>query len=569
MTTPNIRLELGVKTDPIQYRYSYEWLFRLMAEEGVRHAQLGTFFEIYQLPDEFFVKLKKTAADFEVSISSIFTAHRELGGFFREEPGFVQTARKNFARLIQIGAIVGARSVGCNPGAVLRDRMGTKAEGLRTYLDSMKDLMAYARQIGVETVAIEPMSCLAEPPTLPDEIRDMAETLLAHHRDNFLTTSRIGYCVDVAHGYADRVGRIVHDHLELLLAALPYTSEIHLKNTDARYHSTFGFTEPERAKGVIDIPAIRSLLEAEADRMPVRNLIGYLEIGGPKLGRDDSDHLLENQLRESLRFLKSHFEASGEVGDSVESKPLPVELKSSNGVPHGSVKIAPSMMCADQLHFAESVRNLERCGADLLHLDIMDAGFAPNLPLGFELVRQLRPITDLPLDVHLMVEDNDFFVNQFASMGVDTISVHVESALHLDRTLSLIRSHGVRAGAALNPHTPLSALDHILDKLDFILLMTVNPGYAGQKLVPSTLRKIADCRRLLDERGVHIPIEVDGNVSFEHIPKMVAAGADILVAGSSSVFHPRESLMENFQKTRRAIRLGLERRPRETVEVSA
>ncbi len=557
-----LNLQLGVKTDPIQYRYSYEWLFRLMAEEGVTHAQLGTFFEIYQLPDDFFLQLKREADNFGVSISSIFTAHRELGGFFREEPGFVRVARKNFARLIQIGALVGAHSVGCNPGAVLRDRMGTKGKGLHVYLEAMKDLMAYARQLDVGVVGIEPMSCLAEPPTLPQEIREMGDSLMDHHRSNTKTTSPIGYCVDIAHGYADREGAIVHDHFELMEAALPFTTEIHLKNTDALYNSTFGFTESEREKGIIDVPGVRQFYRNHAGELPVKDLIGYLEIGGPKLGRDYSDPELEESLRESLRFLRENFVAEGQAG--TPARPLPAEIVSTNGSPKPQVQIAPSMMCADQLHFEKSVRMMERCHADLLHIDIMDAGFAPNMPLGFEVVKALRPSTHLPIDVHLMVEDNDFFISQFAPMGLDMISVHAESSVHLDRTLSLIQSHGIKSGVAINPHTPLSVLDYVLEKLDFILLMTVNPGYAGQKLVPSTLGKIADCRKLLEAKGRRIPIEVDGNVSFENIPKMVAAGADILVAGTSSVFSTANSIPRNFERTRETIQKGIDiRKPLE------
>jgi ribulose-phosphate 3-epimerase len=217
-------------------------------------------------------------------------------------------------------------------------------------------------------------------------------------------------------------------------------------------------------------------------------------------------------------------------------------------------------MCCDQTHFEESVRNLERVGADLLHLDIMDTRFAPNMPLGLEILKQLRPKTHLPFDVHLMVEDNDFFIDRLAEIGVRMISVHAESAIHLDRTLSRIQDLGIQAGVALNPATPLTALEYVLDKLDFVMLMTVNPGYAGQKLVEATLDKIAQCRRYLDDLGVDIPIEVDGNVSFENIPRIVAAGAEILVAGTSSLFHPEGSLRENFRKANQEIAEGLARR---------
>lgn len=552
-----LKLHLGVKTDPIEYRYSYEWLFRLLSEEGVRHVQLGTFFELYQLPDEFFRDLRKQAEDFGLKISSLFTAHRELGGFFREEPGFVEVAKKNFERYIAIGGLLGAESVGSNPGAVMRDRMGTKGKGIEVYLSHMKELMRHAKKCGVSTLGIEPMSCLAEPPTLPDEMKEMAQELMEFHQTHPDETSGVGFCVDIAHGYADREGQILHTPLDLFKAALPYTTELHLKNTDALFNSTFGFTEDDRRRGIVDVPEIRRILIENASAPPTIDLIGYLEIGGPKLGRDYSDSKLEEELRESIRYLQSVFPTA----EIEESRPSRIAPRVETPTPEERrVRIAPSLMCCDQTHFEESVRSLERIGVDLLHLDIMDTRFAPNMPLGLEVIKQLRPQTDLPFDVHLMVEDNDFFIEQFSRIGVQMISVHAESAIHLDRTLSRIKDLGIEAGVALNPATPLSALDYVLEKLDFVMLMTVNPGYAGQKLVESTLDKIAQCRRYLDNFDVDIHIEVDGNVSFENIPRMVAAGADILVAGTSSLFHPASSLKENLAKTNESIAEGLRRR---------
>jgi ribulose-phosphate 3-epimerase len=195
----------------------------------------------------------------------------------------------------------------------------------------------------------------------------------------------------------------------------------------------------------------------------------------------------------------------------------------------------------------------------------MDAHFVPNLPLGLETIRQLRPKTDLPFDVHLMVEDNDFFIREVSRMGVQSIAIHAESAKHLDRSLNLIREYGIKAGVALNPATPLSVLDYALESLDYVLLMTVNPGFAGQPLVPGAFRKIADCRAYLDARGKPIPIQVDGNVSFAHIPRMVAAGADILVAGTSSLFHRGGTLAENRARLDEAISDGLGQRNQQEV----
>ncbi len=546
-----LKLQLGIKTDPIQYRYSYEWLFRLLAEENVRLVQLGTFFELYQLPDEFFRELRRKADDHGITIASTFTAHRELGGFFRDDgPGWVQVARRNFERAIEVGALLGAQSVGSNPGAVLRDRMGTKTAGTKIYVDHMKELMRFAAAHGVHWLGIEPMSCLAEPPTLPEEQQAMGAELQAFHDANSKTTARAGYCADIAHGYADLNKQVIFDNVQLLEAGLPWTHELHLKNTDKMFNSTFGFSAAEREKGIVDIPKIRDYLLARAATLPVPVLTGYLEMGGPKLGRDYSDGALGDMLRESLRYLKQNFEAASATPPAA-APGKPIEIHTP------TVLISPSIMCADLCNLESDVRRLEAVGSDWLHFDLMDAHFVPNMPLGLETIRQLRPKTALPFDVHLMVENADFFVNELAKIGVQYVSVHAEACKHLDRTLNLIRAHGMKAGVALNPATPLTALDYVLDSLDFVMLMTVNPGFAGQKLVSSAFRKIADCRAKI---GPKITIEVDGNVSFANIPQMVASGADVLVAGTSSLYHKEAAMPENMRKTQAAIAAGLKER---------
>lgn len=549
---PPVELRLGVKTDPIEYRYSHPWLFRLLAEEGVRYVQLGTHFELYQLPDEFFHELRRQADEAGVVIDSTFTAHRELGGFFREEPGYEQVARRNFERYIQVGGILGAKSVGSNPGAVLRDRMEYKPRGIACYIRHMKELMHLAHEQGVEWLTIEPMSCLAEPPTLPEEVQAMGEELTAYHRQNAASTANVGFCADIAHGYVDRDGRVVHDHWQLFEPTVPYLYEVHLKNTDAMYNSTFGFTERERQKGIIDIPEFRRRLLEQADRLPQKQLAGYLEIGGPKLGRDYSDHLLEDSLRESLRYLKRAF-----LTGDLEAAPVNVPAAKAAKQPR-PVLISPSMMCVDPLNFEASLRQVEGLGVDMLHLDVMDGHFVPNMPMGLGVVQSLRSKTRLPLDVHLMVDDNDFFVDALKGTGVDQISVHVESSTHLDRTLARIRENGAQAGVAINPGTPLTAIEYVLERIDYVLVMTVNPGFAGQQLTPASIRKIADCRRMLDERGYrHLPIQVDGNVSFENVPAMVAAGATNLVAGTSSIFNSAQSWQANMQRLEQAVQAGL------------
>lgn len=224
------------------------------------------------------------------------------------------------------------------------------------------------------------------------------------------------------------------------------------------------------------------------------------------------------------------------------------------------VLISPSMMCADQNHLLDHAKQLETAGVHLWHMDIMDGCFAPNISMGLPQLEQFQPHTDLPFDVHLMVENNDLFVDlcaPFAQNG-GQIAVHVESCMHLDRTLTLIRDKGCKAGVAINPHTPLDFLQYVIDRLDYVMVMTVNPGFAGQKLVPSGIAKIADTRAVLTELGKpDMPIEIDGNVSFDNIPAMVAAGGDILVAGTSSLFNSGGTLDVNIDKTNVAVQEGL------------
>ena len=544
----NLQLDLGVKSDPILYRYSYPWLFRLMAEEGVRHVQLGTFFELYQLPDSFFHRLRAQATDHGITISSVFTAHRELGGWFQGDE-WTAVARKNTEREIEIAGLLGARAAGHNPGAVLRDRMGTKHEGWNTYVRHMKELLHFAHKCGVAEVTVEPMSCEAEPPCSPDEQKRLMDELVAYHQAH-PDTAAPGYCIDIAHGWIGADRQMKADHYGLIEAGLPWARELHLKNTDAMYDKTFGFRADERKKGIVDVAAVRTWLQTKSALLPVKSIIGYLEIGGPKLGRDYSDFELEAMLRESLRHLKETW--LGAAAPATAAAPAPVKTTTAP-----AVRIAPSLMCADQLNLEAEVRRLESSGCDLLHVDIMDGSFVPNLVMGFEQVKALRPKTALPIDVHLMVEDNDMFVRLAKDAGADQVTVHVESCRHLDRTLSLIRELGMKAGVALNPATPLESLDFVRDRLDFVLLMTVNPGFAGQKLVPSALTKIAAARAKL---GPNLPIYVDGNVSFAHIPAMVEAGADVLIAGTSSVYSKGTAIGENVKRTRAVIAEGQAKR---------
>ncbi|MBE6615423.1 MAG: ribulose-phosphate 3-epimerase [Ruminococcaceae bacterium] len=216
-------------------------------------------------------------------------------------------------------------------------------------------------------------------------------------------------------------------------------------------------------------------------------------------------------------------------------------------------QIAPSMMCADYRTFAQLLHTFENEKIEYLHIDVMDGVFVKNFTLGTDFCRRLRDMTDIPLDIHLMITEPEWKIDWFAPRPGEYVSVHAEATDHLQRALAKIRDSGARPMAALNPATPLSVLDYVLDDIDAVLLMTVNPGFAGQKLIPQTLKKITDCRKYLDERGYsHVEIEVDGNVSFVNAAKMADAGANIYVAGSSSVFCG-DDIAGNIEKLRESI----------------
>lgn len=214
-------------------------------------------------------------------------------------------------------------------------------------------------------------------------------------------------------------------------------------------------------------------------------------------------------------------------------------------------KISASLMCIDFSDIKSSIKMLEQAKIEYLHFDIMDGSFVPNFTLGPDFLRSIREMTDIPCDIHLMVYEPERHIELFAPRKGDLVSIHAEATVHLQRTLQLIRSTGATAAVALNPASPVNVLDYVLDDIGAVLVMTVNPGFAGQKLVPATLQKIQDVRQMITGRDIEI--EVDGNVSLENAVKMRARGADIFVAGSSSLFISNRSLAETAAELRNAI----------------
>ena len=217
------------------------------------------------------------------------------------------------------------------------------------------------------------------------------------------------------------------------------------------------------------------------------------------------------------------------------------------------VRIAPSMMCADFINLGRDLDTMKAESADYLHIDIMDGHYVPNYTLGPDYCRALAAYSPLPLDIHLMIENLDAHAPLFAKIPNAVVSIHPEAVWHPLRTLELIRSCGARAGIALDPAMPLSAVEEMLPYVSLVCIMTVNPGYAGQKLVPTTLAKVRALRDLVSARALDIEIEVDGNVSWENIPKMIEAGAQVLVAGSSSLFDGKADLASNLRRMRAMI----------------
>jgi len=201
--------------------------------------------------------------------------------------------------------------------------------------------------------------------------------------------------------------------------------------------------------------------------------------------------------------------------------------------PAGTLQIAPSLLSADFAALGAEVAAAERGGADMIHVDIMDGHFVPNLTIGPPVVKSLRKVTQIPLDCHLMIENPDEFIPIFAEAGADWISVHQEACVHLNRTLQHIRDHGAHPGVVINPATPVDTLTEVLDMVDYVLVMSVNPGFGGQKFLPNSLHKLRKLAEIREQRRLNYRLEVDGGVALDTVAEIVRAGAEILVAGNA------------------------------------
>ena len=216
------------------------------------------------------------------------------------------------------------------------------------------------------------------------------------------------------------------------------------------------------------------------------------------------------------------------------------------------IKLAPSILSADFARLGEQIDEVVKAGADYIHVDVMDGHFVPNITIGAPVVAAIRRVTSLPLDVHLMIEHPERYISDFFNAGADIITVHVEASPHLYSTIHAIKELGVKAGVSLNPATPLSTIDEIIHHVDLVLIMSVNPGFGGQDFIPQALPRIANMRKILDDRRPSVELEVDGGITADNAPEIAEAGADILVAGNS-IFRAKEGISRAMQRLREAV----------------
>ena len=302
-----MKVQLGVKSDPIETRYSFDWLFEIMADFGVHNLQLGSSFPVFFADDEYFRGLRTKAERRGVRIASLFSSHREFGGFASGDPLLEDATRRGWERLIHVASLVGADTAGSNAGIVHRDEPHLREPGVQCFFRNIKPLLLAARKAGLKGLTVEPMSSLFEFPSTPIEVLMVANELAPWYTSQGDDAARLLLCGDISHGVADAEGRVQHDNWSLFEMEIPWMWEFHFKNTDSIFNSTFGFSPEERRRGIVDLNRLKGLLDRNADRFPVREPVGYLELGGPKVGRDYTDPLLKGQLTESLQALKDVF----------------------------------------------------------------------------------------------------------------------------------------------------------------------------------------------------------------------------------------------------------------------